>query len=152
MFEGASTTPSNGTFVTQPVGQVVFNQPSTGVTVTLKNNTYPGQSKTLYIVFPKKGELLLRGKILTAELIFDMPMADDPVPPPAPAPVQGWAVALNFKTGNENDDSAGDVRIGVTCHFSAKGTVKLHGTDNPGAADATKTYANMAPSQPLSFV
>ncbi len=142
MYEGASTTLSDGTFVTQPVGP--FTQ-STGVTVTLYNNISTAQSKTLYLVYPE-GELVRRGKIFTAELVFDMPMADNPPtppqPPPAPPPPPpGWSVALNFKTGCETDNELTDVRIGVTCHFSGTGVVKFHGTDNPGAADSSKTYA-----------
>jgi hypothetical protein len=138
MYEGASSTPSNGTFVTQPSGPL---NPPTGVTVTLHNNgSTAGQSKTLYIVNPKD-DLVRRGKVFTAELIFDMPMADNPPVPPSPAPAPGWSVALNFKTGCETDNNTTDVRIGVMCHFSGNGIVKFHGTDNPGAADSGKTYA-----------
>lgn len=146
MYEGASTTPSNGTFVTPPVGP--FNQP-TGVTLTLKNNASASQSKTLYLVYPND-DLVRRGKVFTAELVFDMPMADDPqVPPPAPAP--GWSVALNFKTGGSPTDAPTDARIGVMCHFSDNGTVKFHGTDNPGLADATTTYAQYGASPASEF-
>ena len=148
MYEGASTTPSNGTFVTQPVGQAVFNQPGTGVTVTLKNNAYAGQSKTLYVTFPQKGDLVLRGKVLTAELIFDTPMADDL---PTTSSSDGWAVALNFKTGDQTDDHINNGVIGAMCHFSDKGTVKLHGTDNPGAGDNLKTYAQYGASPATEF-
>lgn len=137
MYEGASTTPSNGTFVTQPTAP--FTQ-STGVTVTLHNNASTAQSKTLYLVYPK-GELVRRGKVFTAELIFDMPMADDPPIPPAPLQQPGWSVALNFKTGCEKDDNLNDVRIGVMCHFSGAGLVKFHGTDNL-ATGPNETYAD----------
>ena len=148
MYEGASKTSSNGTFVTQPSGPLT---PPTGVTVTLHNNgSTAGQSKTLYIVYPND-DLVRRGKVFTAELIFDMPMADNPPAPPPPAPQPGWSVALNFKTGCETDDPA-DVRIGVTCHFSAKGTVKLHGTDYAaGAGDTSETYAQYDASPATQF-
>ena len=148
MYEGASKTSSNGTFVTQPSGPLT---PPTGVTVTLHNNgSTAGQSKTLYIVYPND-DLVRRGKVFTAELIFDLPMADNPqVPPGATAP--GWSVALNFKTSNQTDDHINDGVIGAMCHFSGNSTVKLHGTDlNAGAGDSTKSYAQYGGSPATEF-
>jgi hypothetical protein len=122
---------------------------SDGLTVTVKSDGDIA-SRTVYVV--SNPHLVLQrhtpkgvvpGKFsysphLVAEVLFDNPNCEE-----ATASPTTWAVALNFKSGDQTDkagdpaDPTTDFIVGVTCQFVAGGNVNFHGTEY----DPTPSYA-----------
>jgi hypothetical protein len=115
---------------------------SDGLTVTVKSD---GDivSRTVYVV--SNPHLVLQGHTpkgvvpgkfsysphLVAEVLFDNPNCQEATTSPTT-----WAVALNFKSGDQTDNSGDDPTdltkdfiVGATCQFSAGGNVRFHGTE-----------------------
>jgi hypothetical protein len=133
-----------------------------GLIVNVANVTNPvgiPVSNTIYVVSPMPGpEVVLVGSTLPqnkfnvaptliAELEFDTPRGSFLTPngPDIRTDFPTWAVALNFKSGDETDRGpSADNLIGSTCQFKANGDIHFNYFESPDEAVYMGTYDEYA--------
>jgi len=140
MLAGAPTPPlplvgSICPYTFLPLHSLPINEGGLAVTVCEPGSV--DHAQTLYLVLGPNvpSAIRLQGpNSITAQVVFDLPQVHNPTPSKS----EKWAVALNFKTGNQNA-GANDIMCGPTCHFTdgngAAGAVSLKfvdGTCNQG--------------------
>lgn len=153
-----------------------ITQNSGGLALTVNQNQsaskpHAVESRTLYVVSqPPQSSLLFtlpNYETLFAEVVFDLPTANGPNPPPADLfnPDYAWGVTLALKDGDENeptDLTTPQDSIRLKCQFFGGGLIHFHGTDyqkDPGNTDpmfdqnlvSTQSYGAYAGQPPTEF-